>query len=186
MPELDTANCSDAALAAAIKERDPRALHQLYQLMSGKLLRLALRITQDKGAAEEVVEDVFVHAWQHMEQWQAHRGSLVAWLSMLCKSRALLYWRQPHAQKWDLFADTPEYLEEGSAQADPFEWNIQLFAGPLKKAIAQLSPPEQQVLGALYRLGLTHEETAQATGLPLGTVKSHARRAMARLQQSLV
>jgi|GEM_PF-6402942 len=177
----------DTTLVEAIKNRDPRGLHQLYQTASTQLLRLAQRITGDKGAAEEVVEDVLVHAWQHIDQWQAQRGSLLAWLCVLCKTRALLYLRQPHAQKWDLYAECGDIpTADSSAEYDPYEWNIQLFAEPLKKAIAQLSPPEQQVLGALYSLGLTHEETAQATGLPLGTVKSHARRAMARLQQSLV
>jgi RNA polymerase sigma-70 factor, ECF subfamily len=186
MPE-STLLYPDLTLVELIMGGDPRGLHYLYQATSAKLLNLAVKITRDKGAAEEVVEDVFVYVWQNIHQWQAQRGVLIAWLTMLCRSRALLYLRKPHAHKWDLFADISELACAHSVSScDPYEWEITLFDAPLKKALEHLSEHEKQVLDAIYNLGLTHEETAQAIGLPLGTVKSHARRAIARLQQTLV
>lgn len=170
------------ALLGAIRNRDPRALHQLYQRMVGQLYALAYCIVRDSAYAEEIVEDVFLQVWQSPEAWDESRGQVAAWLTVLCRSRALDTLRRLKKTTLVFHPEPVELAAGDDWLADPHEWSLALFETPLRDALDKLSLAEQRVIELIFAGGLSHDEVASATGMPLGTVKSHARRGLARLR----
>lgn len=173
------------AILNLIQKGDPQALHRLYKRVAGKLYAIAFCIVRDSGCAEEVVEDVLVQVWQNPGAWDHTRGTVMAWLTVLCRSRSLDALRRLKKSTLLFFAEPTELLEE-DGDIDPHEWNLALFEAPLRNGLAGLSLVERRVIELIFVAGLTHDEAAHVTGMPLGTVKSHARRGLSRLQQAFL
>ena len=161
------------------------AFAALYDATSSHVYGLAQRIVRSEHDAEEVVGDVFLQAWRQADRYDASRGTPLAWLLALARSRALDRLRRrdpaepaanPHAGGRDGTdrEHGPESLllavERGSA---------------VHAALAQLRPVQQDLLDLAFWRGLTQQEIAAEVGMPLGTVKSHIRKAMEVLAESL-
>lgn len=190
-PALGAPALQDWLLAVA-ERQDERAFERLYQALAPRVLLLARRILRDAAAAEEVVEDCFWQVWRQALRFDPARGSAEAWVMTLARSRALDAWRardraQGDCLSLDALQDDGQTLPE-SADEHPDAAQL-LDAGRhharLHAALQQLKPLPRQLLALAFFRGLTHEEVAEQTGLALGTVKSHIRRALASLQQAL-
>jgi RNA polymerase sigma-70 factor (ECF subfamily) len=172
-------------LVARIAAADTRALEALYDLTVGRVYGMARSITRNAECAEEVTEDVFWQAWRQALRFDRSRGSVMAWLLTLARSRALDHLRRAdnaiaHPEPHSLLADPGSDAEAPPGRLDAMQRERALGA-----ALDTLDPlPRQLVALAFYR-GLTHDEIAQETQLPLGTVKSHIRRALQSLRRAL-
>jgi RNA polymerase sigma-70 factor, ECF subfamily len=176
VPELST-------LMTAVIARQDAALAQLYDLTAAKLYGLARAMLGNTADAEEVVCDVYVQVWQTAASFDCTRGSVLAWLMMICRSRALDLLRQRRARAERSVDDMPE--EEG-AELSPEAVLAQFQEGTaVHRALAQLSPPRRQLVGLAFFKGLSHQEIAAAVNLPIGTVKSHLRRSLLALRDVL-
>lgn len=170
------------AWIAAVAGQDQQALAKLYEAMAGRVYGLALRITRQVQSAEEVAEDVFWQVWRQAPRFDATRGSAVAWILTIARSRALDALRR---------RDRAEPLEDErlAALADDADPQDLLAAVQrqhrLHAALRSLDPLPRQLLALAFFRGLPHEEIAAQMSLPLGTVKSHIRRALLRLRQLL-
>jgi RNA polymerase sigma-70 factor (ECF subfamily) len=167
---------------AQISRGDERALGHLYDAALGRVYGLALRITRNPQAAEEVAEDVFWQAWRQAPRFDPARGNAVAWLLTITRSRALDSLRRDeeaerHPEPEALIAAEPS--QEGDPQdlLEATQRDRRLHA-----ALATLDALPRQLLALAFFRGLTYAEVAAHTGLPLGTVKSHIRRALATLR----
>lgn len=174
-----------AALVARIAQGDAKALAELYDATSGRIFAMARGITRNARCAEEVTEDVYWQAWRQALRFDPQRGSVVAWLLALARSRALDHLRradpaQAHPEPEALIADTP--AEEASP---PELLSTAQAEKRLNAALQSLDAQPRQLLALAFYRGLTHEEIAAQTHLPLGTVKSHIRRALALLRTHL-
>ncbi|MCI4428021.1 MAG: sigma-70 family RNA polymerase sigma factor [Burkholderiales bacterium] len=174
-----------AALVARIAQGDERALADLYDATSGRIFAMARGITRNARCAEEVTGDVYWQAWRQALRFDPERGSVVAWLLTLARSRALDHLRradpaQAHPEPETLIAETPAD-DTNPAELMSAAQSEQCLNAALQSLDAQ---PRQLIALAFYR-GLTHEEIAAQTHLPLGTVKSHIRRALAVLRTHL-
>jgi RNA polymerase sigma-70 factor (ECF subfamily) len=135
---------------------------------------------------EDLLADVYFEVWRTAPRFDPARGSPVAWLLLLVKSRALdalrLKTTHPSVQK-DEDGDDDIAAE---ASGDPAEllWRQQCD-GRLHEALAGLSGTERWLLGLAYFRELSHNQIAAAAGMPLGTVKSLIHRAQHRLRQTL-
>ncbi len=163
--------------------RDQAALAALYLAMAGRLYHLALRITGDAGGAEEAVEDAFWQVWRQAPRFDPLRGRASAWLVTIVRSRALDI-RRKQARDQD---ELDEALIDGVAApgdaGSPFSRLAYEETGrQLQSALSQLEPLPRQLVALAYYRALTHEEISVYTGLPLGTVKAHLRRALLRLR----
>lgn len=175
------------ALIARIQREDADALGALYDRTSGRVYGLALRIVRTPAAAEEIVEDVFFQIWQQAARYDPARGRPLAWMLTIARSRALDYLRR--ADPATLHPE-PEILMRPD-NADEAALNPQNLLSAcrnhalLHAALAALDPLPRQLLALVFFRGLTHEEVAEQAGLPLGTVKSHVRRALLSLRGTL-
>ncbi|MBL8541962.1 MAG: sigma-70 family RNA polymerase sigma factor [Betaproteobacteria bacterium] len=167
---------------AGIVARRQEALTRFYDETVSRVYGLALRITSRSDAAEEVTADVYMQVWNQAERFDQGRGSVLAWLLTICRSRAIDHLRRADtAESW---AEPPEIAE--SAGQDPQALLMALESGrALSLAMAALAPLQRQLLSLAFFRGLTHEEIATHFRLPLGTVKTHIRKALAQLRKTL-
>ncbi len=166
-----------------VVDRDEAALARLYDAMAGRIYGLALRITRNVQTAEEVVEDTFWQIWRQAPRFDPGRGSAVGWMLNMTRSRALDALRRADPAECDGEAGE----READLAAGPEDLLAASQAGQLvASALAGLEPLPRQLVALAFCRGLSHEEIAVHTGLPLGTVKSHIRRALGRLRETLL
>jgi RNA polymerase sigma-70 factor (ECF subfamily) len=174
-----------AQLLAAVAQRDQRAFEQLYDATLPRVYAVARRFCGDHALAEEVTEDVYVQVWRDAHRFDPGRGVALAWLLVLARSRALdALRRRDEAQT----VEDPHALvaDEGESAADPLQLLDSLQReSALRAALERLPARERQLIALAFMRGLTHAEIAEFAALPLGTVKTMIRRALATLKREL-
>ena len=173
------------ALVERMRGGQERALEELYDVTVGKLYALASAILRSAVDTEEVVCETYAYAWANAARFDASRANALGWLLMLCRSRALdrLRQRQATANRLDVVA-----LEEtaDASAAQPFDiLSLMQQRSSVYAALSQLTPERRHLVSLAFLRGLTHQEIADATQLPLGTVKSHLRRSLVQLREAL-
>ncbi len=178
-------------LVVGMAAGDQRAASRLYDECSPILFALALRIVGETADAEEVVLEAFTQAWSGASQYQSDRSSVLSWLAMMTRTRAIDYVRarsrrsRAVTQAVQVMGDEP--IAMSSAVALPFdriedEERVSAVAAALQK----LSRPQRVAIELAYFTGLTHIEIADRLGEPLGTVKTRIRLAIQHLRDALV
>ena len=182
----DALNAAARAWIARMACGDETGMGLLYDGTLAYVHGLALRVTRDEDAAEDVVADTYLQAWQQAGRYDGERGTPLAWLLNMTRSRALDYLRRRgQVVSMDDEVHDEQRWPEDMAADDPLSLVMALQRDTaLRAAIAALSPVAQRLLGLAFFQGLSHGEIATATGLPLGTVKSHLRRAQDSLRQT--
>lgn len=173
----------DFALMNAIAERDGSALSLLYDRHAAAVMGVGIRILRDRAEADEMTGDVFIELWNRAERYDPSRGHPVGYLLGLARSRALDRLRS-RTRRDRLFVAAEEH--DATAAGDPFSnsANAQMRSF-LDRALSGLHPGQRQALELAYFDGMTHSEVAEATGEPLGTVKTRIRQGMVRLRDAL-
>jgi len=174
----------DLKLIENIRTGDEAALAALYDRYSGMLYAMLLRILKDTGAAEEILQDLFLQVWRGAARFDPSRGTIGSWLLVIGRSRALSRLRMRKSR---------EALEEHEAfsfEAVPSPQNFEddlmrmQLGFRVRKALATLPRRQREALELAYFEGMTQTEIAMRTGSPLGTVKSRVRAAMQSLKKS--
>lgn len=174
-------------LMVAIGEGHSTALAELYDATVGKVHALVRAIVRTPEDAEEVTCDVYTQVWQGAHRFSASRGSAMAWLLTIARSRALdCLRRRNHRER--LLAEEP-LGEDGrpSADDDLPEEILHVFqtGSAVHAALKTLPPDRRRIVGLAFFRDLSHAEIAEVTGLPLGTVKSCLRRTLMGLREAL-
>ncbi len=187
--DVPTQDPQCAALTALIQRMvtgDEAALSRFYDLTLSRAYGLALKITGRRDLAEEVCVETYWQAWREAVRYDAVRGQPLAWLMMMARSRALDALRRlDHVS----YCEDPEvHLEyESCPQGSPLDHLLHFEAsGALKDALSALTPIQRQMVALAFYKDLTHQEISDQTGLPLGTVKSHLKRAQDHLRKTLL
>ncbi len=170
-------------LIAGLRQRDEAALSELYDRYGQTVYGVALRVTGDGGAAEEICLDAFWQLWQQADRYDATQGSILNWLLTICRSRAIDRTRARTARKRttvDDASDSPPIHPPAEDLADLNE-RRQL----VRDAMAALSPDQRKAVLLAYYEGLSHAQIADRLQEPLGTVKTRIRQAMAVLRRVL-
>jgi RNA polymerase sigma-70 factor (ECF subfamily) len=168
-------------LLGAVKLRDEAALSKLYDATASRVQGLARTILSNAADAEEVVGDTYLQAWNSAAHFDPARGSVVAWLLMMCRSRALDLLRQRRSRAL-VEGAAPGFAEEAEAAA-PEDLLRQVQVGQaVHRALGGLTPLRRQLLALAFFRGMSHQEIAAAARLPVGTVKSHLRRSLQGLR----
>jgi RNA polymerase sigma factor (sigma-70 family) len=177
-----------ALLVAQIMRQDEAAMASLYDALSGRVYAVALQVTGQIGSAEEVMQDTFWQVWRQAPRFDAARGSVVAWVLTMTRSRALDLRRANARNVLHALRQTVEDFESCGADTacDPLDLlDIVQRDSQLHATLATLDPIKRQLIALVFDRGLTHEELAAHAQMPLGTVKSHLRRAMQALRDTL-
>jgi RNA polymerase sigma-70 factor (ECF subfamily) len=171
-----------ASWVAKASAGDDAAFAQLYRATVQHVRRTARRWNHDDAQVDEIVNDTFLQAWRTGATYSAARGSVQAWLNMIARSRAVDESRAAGRRHGECFEDFEELLADRAAHERHQEigWTSHCDA-----AFATLCAAQRQILRLSFAHGRTHEQIAAHVDLPLGTVKSHARRGLQRLAERL-
>ncbi|AFV77358.1 DNA-directed RNA polymerase specialized sigma subunit, sigma24 (plasmid) [Thermus oshimai JL-2] len=176
---------ADEALLALVARGEEKALEVLLDRYGGVFLALARRLGLDESTAEDVVQEAFLRIWRGASSFDPRRASARAWLLSVAHHAAVDELRRRRARPEPL--EPPEDEEEKAFDLPgpgPDE-EARLDRVRLEGALRHLSEEERVVIHLLYFRGYTHEEAARRLGLPLGTLKTRARRALLRLKEVL-
>lgn len=171
---------------ARVESRDADALAALYDRHGGRLLGLAQRILGAGGEAEEVVQEVFLFAWRSAAAFDPTRGNVLTWLMIATRSRAIDRLRarrpasRPEIRSLEEVADPPPAPDDVEAASASRQWE-----GICRAAVSALPEDQRRALELAYFEGLTHQEIADRTGSPLGTVKTRVRLGLMKLRERM-
>lgn len=167
----------DVAFAAGRAE-----LREVYEAHSSLVFGLC-RKSLGPDAAGDVTQEVFVSAWRGRQQFDPERGNLGQWLVGITKRRIIDHLRSEgrHAnRRADEEAAPASAHTSDEARVDQMADQMIVAEG-----LAQLGDRARQVIELAYIHDLTHQEIADRTGLPLGTIKSDIRRGLKRIRTHL-
>lgn len=180
--DADAARLS--AYVAAMAGGNEEAFGEFYDATLGKVYGVAIRIIGDAGLAEDIVADVYFDAWNRASTYSEDRGHPLAWLLTICRSRALdLYRREASAERKVQAAKDSAVIDVGEQPVDVLEAMEDRHA--VREVLGQVAAEDRQLIALAFFRGLSHQQIADVTAMPLGTVKSRIRRALQTLAESL-
>ena len=180
MPNADTnALPSDVSLVTAIRSADQGAMAALYDRYSSIVYAVALRVLQDTGAAEDVLQDIFMQLWRNPGLFDASRGNMAAWLAVITRHRAIdaLRRRRPENDIADVVVSVETDFAGDADRSRAMD--------RVRGALQTMPTPQRSALEMAYFEGLTHNEIAEKTGEPLGTIKTRIRTGLLSLRKVL-
>jgi RNA polymerase sigma-70 factor, ECF subfamily len=177
-----------AGSVAAVAAGDTAALTELYDSTVAKVHALVRAIVRNPADAEEVTCDVYTVAWRTASHFDPSRGSVMAWLLTIARYRSIDCLRRQRGRGRLFDEQCPQDDLPDDAEYVSPERMLNLFQSRsvVRTALEQLSPERRRLVGLAFFEGLSHAEIVEKTGLPMGTVKSHLRRAMQSLRGLLL
>ncbi|MBX7186825.1 MAG: sigma-70 family RNA polymerase sigma factor [Vicinamibacteria bacterium] len=169
---------TDAELVAGAAAGRAECLGELFDRHAGRMKALALRILRSPEEAEDVAQEVFIQAWQQASRFDADRGNVLAWLSIMTRSRSLDRWRRRSTRRETAVSDAHELEAPSEAGRGPSEWAA-------RTALSDLPADQRRPLELAYWEGLSQSEIAARLGVPLGTIKTRMRIGLRRLREAL-
>ena len=162
-----------------VKGGDQRAMTDLFDRYSTMVYSVALRVLNDPGQAEDVMQEIFFQVWRHPDSFVSGRGSLGAWLAVMARNRAIdaLRRRRPTDPVDDVV------LAAETDFASDIERNRMMEK--VRKVLKELPVEQQRLVELAFFEGLSHSEIAARTGDPLGTVKTRIRSALLSLRKAI-
>jgi RNA polymerase sigma-70 factor (ECF subfamily) len=150
----------------------------LYDRYSPIVYSVALRVLGDTGAAEDILQEIFLQLWRNPELFDSSRGNLAAWLAVIARNRAIdtLRRRRPNTDIADVIVSTEQDM---SAETDR-----ERAMKRVREVLGDMPGPQRRALELAYFDGMTHSEIATKTGEPLGTVKTRIRAALLTLRKA--
>lgn len=187
-PSPHATSIIDPTLLARVVKGDQQAFSQLYDYSSTLLFTLAVRMLGNREEAAELLQDVYLEVWRKVSRYDVGRGTPIAWLITLTKSRAIDRLRARASRGYR----ATNSLEGGMATqvADPAPSPLETQADQelrtaIGAAVAGLPQSQQQAIELAYYEGLSHTEIATRLNQPLGTVKTRIKLGMSKLRESL-
>lgn len=173
------------ALIAQIASGNQEALSEFYDQTNRMVFSLAVRMLNDRSAAEEITLDVFMQVWKQAASFDPERGKPLTWLLTIARNRTIDRMRCSawmHREQTPL-EDVIPFIADYHSPAEGVE--LREMRAQVRGALAKLKPEQREVIEIAYFGGLTQQEIAEHLNLPLGTVKTRMRTAMLRLRELL-
>ena len=181
---LDAAQARLADLLARTGLGDRKAFADLYTAAAPKLFAVSLRIVRERSIAEEVLQDSFVSIWNHAARYAREKSAPSTWMAAIVRNRSLDVVRRTREEPDVDDERAANLVDEAASPAREAEARAE--AHSLRQCIEELEAEERQTVALAFFQGLTHSELAAHLRRPLGTVKTHVRRALARLRACLM
>ncbi|HLA97309.1 MAG TPA: sigma-70 family RNA polymerase sigma factor [Anaerolineales bacterium] len=181
---MDQIGLTDEELIGKIANRDEAAIELLYDRYSSAIMGLALKILGERATAEEIVQETFLRVWNKANRYDAGRGAALSWLFAIAHHQCIDRLRRDQSSM--------ETVEGRKVIKNVFiEQSVPAAAASVQRrhlvntALASLPDEQRQVIEMAFFGGLTRQEIARQTGVPLGTVQTRARLALQKLRARL-
>lgn len=165
-----------------IAEGDRDAATDCLDKYGGLVWSIARKLLRNQDDAEDAVQEIFIDIWKNAARFDERQASETTFIAMIARRRIIDRIRRSNRRiTADSFEDV---IAEPESRGDrAIQTSVE--AEQAAEALRQLKPEQQQVLQLSIVQGLSHQEIADATGIPLGTVKTHARRGILRAREIL-
>ena len=175
----DRSEATDLSLVAGVRARDESAMAALYDRYSSLVYAVALRVLGDTGAAEDVLQEIFLQLWKKPAAFDSARGSMGAWLSVIARNRSIdaLRKRKPETDVEDVVLSVETNFAENADRGRALV--------KIRTALSAMAAPQRSALEMAFFEGLTHTEIAEKTGEPLGTIKTRIRAGLLSLRTAV-
>ena len=165
-----------------ISSGDKSAVQDCIDHYGGLIWSLAKRLLPDQNEAEDAVQEIFVELWKNAEKFDDSQSSETTFVAMIARRRLIDRLRKA-TRKPDI--DSVEDMLTEPAENENEKMQINVEAKQVAEVMRTLRPEQQKVLQLSIVQGYSHQEIADALKLPLGTVKTHARRGLIEVRETL-
>ena len=173
------------ALIERVASREESALKALYDLTSGKLYGLSMRVVRNNEWAEDALQETFLHIWRSAPDYKASLSPPMAWLGLIVRSRSLDVLRRRKAEREHMTEEIDDFMADTMEGDSPNPMDTSLAsqqAWALHQCLGKLDNKQREVVSLAYLRDLSHGELASQLKLPLGTVKTWIRRGLDQLR----
>jgi RNA polymerase sigma-70 factor (ECF subfamily) len=170
------------AVLHRIASGDKGAAEECLKLYGGLVWSLARRMSPDREDAEDAVQEIFIDVWKNAARFDAAQASETTFIAMIARRRLIDRLRKRNRQP------ATDSIEDVSVEPEDRADRVlqtSVEAGEAARAMRQLRREQQQVLKLSIFQGLSHQEISNLTGMPVGTVKTHARRGLLQIREIL-
>ncbi len=186
---IDELDIELAAVLHGVGQGCRTSFARLYSLTQRRLFSIVLKIQTNHAEAEDVLQEVYLKAWNRCAQFDARKGQVICWLAGIARYSAIDNVRRLDSRPRGHFAaadDDDPYEGLASTELQPLELVIEAReAGAVKRCMYDLSIQKREILYLAFYDGLTHAEIARRLGWPLGTVKSWLRKSLSVMRPAL-
>lgn len=172
-----------AKILAQTGRGDRQAFGELYKRTSAKLYGVCLRMLHDRGAAEEVLQEVYITVWDKADRFDAKRASAITWLVTLSRNKSIDRLRKHREETLDdptRLEGMADDRESPSADAQTSQEHQRL-----EKCLDGLESRHRNAVREAFFRGATYNQLAARCSVPLGTMKSWIRRSLLQLRTCL-
>lgn len=177
-------NSADIEIIERIQRREPDGLAAAYDRFGGMAFALFMRITRDRSAAEDLLQELFIRVWTRGRNFDATKGALGVWIISIARNMAIDYVRSAQARFGSRLRPLedidPLFLSNPTREAE-----AAVDRRVIKTALDNLNANEKRALELAYFEGLSQSEIAEKLQEPLGTVKSWIRSGLGRLRVAM-
>ena len=170
------------AILQRIASGDKTAVQDCLNAYGGLVWSLARRMSPNTDDAEDAVQEIFIDIWKNAERFDESQSSETTFVAMIARRRLIDRLRYANRR---ISTDSIEDMVGEPSNGAEADLHISLEAKEAARALETLRPEQQQVLQLSIIQGLSHQEISDATGMPLGTVKTHARRGLLQVREFL-
>ena len=179
---LYVSKMSPSELVIGLQNKSEKAFSALYDAYSASLFGVALRIVNNQTIAEEMLQDVFVKIWKHIDTYDAEKGTLFTWMLNITRNTCKDYFRSKQYNYQKIIAQ--EELDHIPSKYVPQTTSNQAEIHDLDLLTQKLEPKYKDIIDLVYVFGYSQEQVSEKLNLPLGTVKTRSRVALKRLRYS--
>jgi RNA polymerase sigma-70 factor, ECF subfamily len=170
------------AILQRIADGDQNAVQDCLKSYGGLVWSLARRMLRNQDDAEDAVQEIFVDIWKNAAKFDPAQASETTFVAMIARRRLIDRIRFTNRR---ISADSLDDMLAEPAGSSAKEMQMLIEGREAFEALNELRPEQRQVLQLSIIHGLSHQEIADSTGMPLGTVKTHARRGLLQARELL-
>lgn len=169
-------------LVQMIKSKSEKGFAILYDNYCGALYGILMKFVRRTEVADDLLQDVFVKIWKHIDTFDPAKGTLFTWMLNIARNQSIDYLRSASYQQQllhvnnDFFTLHMDYIGSKALNTSEVEFK------DIKSKAMQLDPKYAEVIDLIFFYGCSHEQTAHILKLPLGTVKTRARKGLSMLK----
>ena len=185
---LDTedSDISDENLLIAVgNHQDINSFNQLFERFSKKIFALGMKLTRNEQLANDLIQEAMLNVWQKAPLYDLDKGSAKGWIFTLSRNRCFDMLRKQKRQPSCVSADDiwpPDSGAEPTSLVHEDRGGLEVELSLIESYFDQLSDPQRAVVEQIYIHDRTHEEASAHLRIPLGTLKSRLRLAVAKLR----
>lgn len=180
MPEVK--KYSEEELIHLLKNKDQSAFAYLYDNYSGALFGVIYKIVEDRGLAEDVLQEAFIKIWKNFSNYDSMKGRLFTWMLNITRNLTIDTLRSKGYKKQSKIQNTDNAVGNISNNTNS---NERFDALGIRKHLTLLKDDQKQVIDLAYFGGFTQDEISKQLAIPLGTVKTRMRTAIMELRKIL-